>query len=300
MTDVEAAAERTIANAIYEDSADAVRRCTNSKRQQLDYEGAGLYKRIGECLLQRVRDALAHSSPSEREVRRKMTDSYKIGYSRGYAAGQRRKWPEHRPPTPPDPIVGELVAAAQKLRDAADGELATLDPEDEWQTKIGDPMDEVNDALIAMTKWLVTPDAQREGVFNHGHEPDCLCDICAAPDTAEVTRQYHEIMAAIKADVLNAEAEVADLRKDLEAVNAIGRHYGYGQGDLDNDLAGCLQQTIEHLQLKFDTAEKLQLERAAEVERLRGVIQNAVNCSDYDMADAIFKDLRAALAPAEG
>ena len=43
------------------------------------------------------------------------------------------------------------------------------------------------------------------------------------------------------------EQQLAECRSDLEAVNALAREYGYGQGDLDDDLAGCLRERLERL-----------------------------------------------------
>lgn len=59
-----------------------------------------------------------------------MTDDERRAYARGYSATSRR-WPAHRPPTPPDPVVGRLVSALRALRDAVDTSLATFPPDDE-------------------------------------------------------------------------------------------------------------------------------------------------------------------------
>lgn len=83
-----------------------------------------------------------------------MTDDYKRGYSRGYWAGSRGAWPDHLPPAPPDDLIAELMAAAHKLRDAVDGELATLDKDDPWQTALGDGVDAVDEAMTAISSWL--------------------------------------------------------------------------------------------------------------------------------------------------
>lgn len=42
-------------------------------------------------------------------------------------------------------------------------------------------------------------------------------------------------------------AENAALRTDLEAVNAFARTLGYGQGELDGDLAGCIAKSFDAL-----------------------------------------------------
>lgn len=75
-------------------------------------------------------------------------------YARGYAAGRRGAWPEHRPPQPPNEVIAKLMAAARKLRDAVDGELAALLPDDEWQRTLGEPVDAVDEALTAVSDWL--------------------------------------------------------------------------------------------------------------------------------------------------
>lgn len=49
-----------------------------------------------------------------------------------------------------------------------------------------------------------------------------------------------------------------EMRKSLESVNELARAYGYGQGELDEDLAGCLRKLLNQL-----------TEAKAEVERLR-------------------------------
>lgn len=73
-------------------------------------------------------------------------------YARGYSRGAR--WPEHRPPAPPEPIVAHLMAAATRLADAVDGELATLLEDDPWQQKLGNPMDDLRAAMVQVTRWL--------------------------------------------------------------------------------------------------------------------------------------------------
>lgn len=83
-----------------------------------------------------------------------MSDDYKRGYSKGYAAGSRGTWPDYRPIKPPDEIVGALVEAVQKFRDAVDGQLAMLDPDDEWQTTLGEPMDAVTESLGRIGEWV--------------------------------------------------------------------------------------------------------------------------------------------------
>ena len=83
-----------------------------------------------------------------------MASDYKKAYSKGYNAGARGLWPEHRPPHPPHELIGRLMDSVLKLRDAVDGELATLDKDDPWQTILGDPMDIVDELLVEVGVWL--------------------------------------------------------------------------------------------------------------------------------------------------
>lgn len=82
-----------------------------------------------------------------------MTRGEKLAYQRGYNRGCR--WPEHRPPTPPDKLMSAVIEAARKLRDAVDGELATLGEDDEWQETLGGPMDEFDHAMTKLSYWLL-------------------------------------------------------------------------------------------------------------------------------------------------
>lgn len=75
-------------------------------------------------------------------------------YSRGYSAGRRGAWPDHRPPVPPSPIIAKVLEAAKSLRDAVDGELATLEQDDRWQTIFGNPVDEFDQAMIEFGEWV--------------------------------------------------------------------------------------------------------------------------------------------------
>jgi hypothetical protein len=77
-------------------------------------------------------------------------------YSRGYAAAARkvRVWPPHKPPLPPDPIVGDLVKAAQELRDAVDGEMATFEEGDEMAERLYAKVDALDETMRRLTLWL--------------------------------------------------------------------------------------------------------------------------------------------------
>lgn len=58
-----------------------------------------------------------------------MTDSEKRAYGRGYNT-RASQWPKHKPPIPPDPIVGAMVSALRELRDEIDSQLAMFDDND--------------------------------------------------------------------------------------------------------------------------------------------------------------------------
>lgn len=86
-----------------------------------------------------------------------MTPNEKRAYSRGYTRGA-NQWPEHRPPLPPDPIIAGLMRAIQELRDECDGIRATLCDDDEFVLRLVPRIDAVDDAMIAVSKWLRSAD----------------------------------------------------------------------------------------------------------------------------------------------
>lgn len=51
------------------------------------------------------------------------------------------------------------MSAARALRDAVDAELAMFDPEDELQEVLGGPVDRLDEALTAVSRWLMEPEA---------------------------------------------------------------------------------------------------------------------------------------------
>lgn len=83
------------------------------------------------------------------------TSKRQLIYAKGYAAGQRRSWPEHKPPRPPDAIVSELQEALQQLRDDIDGELAKFDEDDELNIVLSPSIERADEALRSVTKWLL-------------------------------------------------------------------------------------------------------------------------------------------------
>jgi hypothetical protein len=83
-----------------------------------------------------------------------MTRAEQLAYARGYNAGRGDRWPAHKPPMPPEPIIQRLMAALRALRDEADGQCAMFDPDDEMVVALGPHIDEADAALEAVTTWL--------------------------------------------------------------------------------------------------------------------------------------------------
>lgn len=83
-----------------------------------------------------------------------MTDGEKRAYSRGYTAGSRGRWPEHRPPQPPNQIVAELLLALREIRDELDGGLAAIDDE-EWEKLFGPIIERADAAAEMVSAWLI-------------------------------------------------------------------------------------------------------------------------------------------------
>ena len=75
-------------------------------------------------------------------------------YARGYYAGIRGRWPEHKPPFPPTPVLEEIFRKAVALRDEADTIQATFSPDDETGMRCAALVDEFDEAMEAVTKWL--------------------------------------------------------------------------------------------------------------------------------------------------
>ena len=80
------------------------------------------------------------------------TREEQLAYARGYAAGA--KWPEHRPPHPPEPLIKELCEKAERLRNCVDSILSVLDPEDDWHDKYGPAVDGFDDLMMRVGQWL--------------------------------------------------------------------------------------------------------------------------------------------------
>lgn len=82
-----------------------------------------------------------------------MTDDEKRAYSKGYNAGARRAWPAHKSPVSKG-VVGEILAAAQELRDGIDGELATFAEDDELNIALGPLIDRYDEAMMKLNNWI--------------------------------------------------------------------------------------------------------------------------------------------------
>jgi hypothetical protein len=77
--------------------------------------------------------------------------AYSRGYSRGYLSN---RWPEHKPPTPPDPIIAELMDALRSIRDACDALCATIEPDDFFSLQLGPQIERADGAMRAVSAWL--------------------------------------------------------------------------------------------------------------------------------------------------
>ena len=92
----------------------------------------------------------------------KKTDIQKE-YLRGYWAGLRHKWPEHRPPMPPKQIVAEALQAAIGVRDALDWLLATFEENGDEEMKFGKYIDTFDESVSKISEWLKEPDYEPKG-----------------------------------------------------------------------------------------------------------------------------------------
>lgn len=74
-------------------------------------------------------------------------------YARGYQAGVR--WPLHRPPVPPEPVIAELVEALRALRDAIDNELSKFEENDPLNRALSPFIDRADHAQRGLALWLM-------------------------------------------------------------------------------------------------------------------------------------------------
>jgi len=84
---------------------------------------------------------------------------YRRGYSNGFRAGRKNHWPEHLGlPTPPRPLVAELLEAAREIRDVADTYCATTVDDCELAQEFNPKIDRYDKAVLAISDWLTKGD----------------------------------------------------------------------------------------------------------------------------------------------
>lgn len=88
-----------------------------------------------------------------------MSRDEKLAYQRGYQNGAER-WPLHKPPVPPQPVIALLVTALRGLRDECDSALAVFDKDDPLEKAIGPRIAEADAALSAVSAWLRSDNAE--------------------------------------------------------------------------------------------------------------------------------------------
>ena len=83
-----------------------------------------------------------------------MSEEYKKWYGRGYSAGLRNKWPDYKPPTPPEPVIAKLMNALIELRDAVSGEIGKFGSDDEIYQTLDPLVGRADYALSEVEHWL--------------------------------------------------------------------------------------------------------------------------------------------------
>ncbi len=83
-----------------------------------------------------------------------MTRDEQRAYSRGYQAGIRGRWPEHKPPEPPNEIIAGIMHATSELRDAVDSQLAMFGDDDEINIALNPKFAAFDEAMATVTQWL--------------------------------------------------------------------------------------------------------------------------------------------------
>jgi hypothetical protein len=86
-------------------------------------------------------------------------------YAKGYNAGRANRWPDHKPPMPPNELLAELMRAASEVRDEMSGLLGSFDEDDDIQ-KHGRGIDALDDAMTKLNAWL--KDAECKGTGTTG------------------------------------------------------------------------------------------------------------------------------------
>ena len=82
-----------------------------------------------------------------------MTRIERLAYQRGYSRGHR--WPEHRPPMPPNDVLAEYMMAMREGRDAIDMFQAALMPDDEWSKQLCPIIDRIDEAHEKLSAWIL-------------------------------------------------------------------------------------------------------------------------------------------------
>lgn len=88
-----------------------------------------------------------------------MTRAEKLAYQRGYQSRTKGRWPENRPPMPPDEHVRKLLEALLELRNGVSGEIATFSDDDAIVIALAPLVDKASEAIDELSDWLVSKDA---------------------------------------------------------------------------------------------------------------------------------------------
>lgn len=75
-------------------------------------------------------------------------------YAKGWYAGIRGRWPEHKPPIPPEKVLAQLMNSATNMRNEADTLCAVFDENDKSLDKLRNAIDNFDAAMTALTRWL--------------------------------------------------------------------------------------------------------------------------------------------------
>jgi hypothetical protein len=86
-----------------------------------------------------------------------VSEEYKKWYGRGYSAGLRNEWSDYKPPTPPEPVIAELMNALIELRDAVSGEIGKFGEDDEIYQLLDPLVGRADYALSEVKHWLKGP-----------------------------------------------------------------------------------------------------------------------------------------------
>ena len=82
-----------------------------------------------------------------------MTRSERSAYARGYQVSARR-WPAHKPPVPPQPVVAELMQAMEQMCDQCATFIGMIEQDDAWAKIMAAIMERGDKALSAVSAWV--------------------------------------------------------------------------------------------------------------------------------------------------